>query len=165
MAALISIRFDKHILPYITNYPVEAPLRRRTIRVIVIFFLAGGRGLDTKDIMRGRMEFSKSSGCMKGFKFCLSSTICSLSDCETTDSSLPFPASKINLAFFPFFWFISSQRSILLCGRVVFYCLRKMVFGLFFLLLLSSWGFFVLGDFSVFFFSPARSFLCCYIIN
>lgn len=80
MAALISIRFDKHILSYKTNYPIGAPLRREAVRVIGIF-LAKGRELDMKDIMRGRMDFSKSSGCMRGFKFCLSSTICSLSDC------------------------------------------------------------------------------------
>lgn len=140
MAALISIRFDKHILPYITNYPIGVPLRRGAVRVTVIF-LAKGRGLDMKNIMRGRMDFSRSGGCMGGFKFCLSSTMCSLSDRETADSSLPFQASKINLAFFPFFWLISSPRSILLCGRVTFYCLRRMGFGLFFLLLLSSWRF------------------------
>lgn len=47
MAALISMRFDKHILPYKTNYLIGAPLRRRAVRVTVIFFfiffLAKGR--------------------------------------------------------------------------------------------------------------------------
>lgn len=83
MAALISIRLDKPILLYKFNYPVGAPLRRGAVRVMVIcFFLAKGRGVDIRDIRRGRMNFSKSGGCMRGFKFCLSSTICFLSDCE-----------------------------------------------------------------------------------
>lgn len=75
MAALISTRFDKQKK---INYLIGAPLRRGAVRVTVIFFfLAKGRVLDMKDIRRRRMEFSNS-----GFKFCLSPTICSLSDCE-----------------------------------------------------------------------------------
>lgn len=38
MAALISIRLDKHILLYRFNYPVGAPLRRGAVRVMVICF-------------------------------------------------------------------------------------------------------------------------------
>lgn len=38
MAALISIRFDKHKLLYKSNYPVGAPLRRGAVRGMVIFY-------------------------------------------------------------------------------------------------------------------------------
>lgn len=82
MAALISMGLDKHILLYKSNYPVGAPWRRGAVRVMVIFFLAKGRGLDIKDIRRRRLDFSKSSGSTRVFKSCLSSTICFLSDCE-----------------------------------------------------------------------------------
>lgn len=122
------------------------------------------RGLDFKDTWGEKgWTAGKSSGCIRGFRFCLSSTIHFLSDCSTvtSDSFPPFLASKINLAFFPFFWLISSARRVLLFeGGVFFYCLRRVGFGWVFLLLLLSWGFFLVfagwcfgfGIFLLFFF-------------
>lgn len=91
-----------------------AYLRREAIKLnneffffYLFFFLneCKGRGLDFKDIW-GEEGWSsgKSRGCIRGFEFCLRSTI-HLSDCRTvtSDAFLPFLASKIDLAFFSIF--------------------------------------------------------------